>query len=720
MELEKKSWQIKAVQLGYVLGLSLIIAAIIYFFASNWPGLAQGYKVTLSISLMIFFYGMSFLITRIFKKQPFLSSLFLFLGCLSFGIGIALIGQIYNSHADSFMMFIIWAIPSVILAIITKYQPFYVLSFILFHLSVWFYLFPSSSFQFVPELQLKVIFLCLAFINGLLYAAIERRLLSSKPVQLLSFIVMHGIMLALTIDELFAPFNIFSSFLYVVILFLFYMYYGKYPVHKGYTLLLSLAAVAFFTIKFIEFLIFMGSEYIFLFTMLLPFVIVAIVIWGLRKWKGNKVSENHFDFRRIIIGLTTAIASIIASSSIYGVTFLMTHNFSFPFFVVMGILLIVIALLRVQWDSIIRYTFLLTGYFVGIPAAIGANVWMATIFCLFLSLALWKINNTIIRYFIYLGIMVVIVSTVAEVNYSKELVVWTVIILNGLVYLGSILARNQHFRQKLNVNSVFYGMLAFFVLTFLNENHAIMYYLINSLYFILTTLLLIYFMRHTETIFFRLMLAFWFAFLIYKYYDLVWGLLHKSFTFLLTGMLILFIARWLDNSNEQLAEKLKYSRKVSIIMVIVFQVIVVGIQIGTSERLLANGQLIKLELAPVDPRSMLQGDYLTLRYSISSLDLNDEDLPWRQRIRVGLVRNAQGVYEYSGDYIVGTDIPADRIDQADVWITGILKGYENIEYGIENYFVPEGTGLELQEKVHYAFVRVATNGDSLLVKLTEE
>ncbi|HMT00386.1 MAG TPA: GDYXXLXY domain-containing protein, partial [Saprospiraceae bacterium] len=37
----------------------------------------------------------------------------------------------------------------------------------------------------------------------------------------------------------------------------------------------------------------------------------------------------------------------------------------------------------------------------------------------------------------------------------------------------------------------------------------------------------------------------------------------------------------------------------------------------SKEDLLKNGKLILLELAPVDPRSLMQGDYMSLRYKIS-------------------------------------------------------------------------------------------------------
>ena len=43
------------------------------------------------------------------------------------------------------------------------------------------------------------------------------------------------------------------------------------------------------------------------------------------------------------------------------------------------------------------------------------------------------------------------------------------------------------------------------------------------------------------------------------------------------------------------------------------------------EELLKDGQLVLFELAPVDPRSLMQGDYMTLRYKISE-DIHSEKI----------------------------------------------------------------------------------------------
>jgi uncharacterized membrane-anchored protein len=40
-------------------------------------------------------------------------------------------------------------------------------------------------------------------------------------------------------------------------------------------------------------------------------------------------------------------------------------------------------------------------------------------------------------------------------------------------------------------------------------------------------------------------------------------------------------------------------------------------QIASKERLRANGQTVYLELAPIDPRSLMQGDYMALNFAVA-------------------------------------------------------------------------------------------------------
>src|SRR5699024_3067900 len=136
--------RLKTVQIGYALGISLLLTSIVYLFASNWQSFDRYSKIALSVGLLLLFYLLHFLLQKTIKQQQFLSNWVLVAAGIVYGICLALIGQIYNSHADSYLVFLIWFIPVILLAIFTKYAPLYILSFILAHLSIFIFLSPSS------------------------------------------------------------------------------------------------------------------------------------------------------------------------------------------------------------------------------------------------------------------------------------------------------------------------------------------------------------------------------------------------------------------------------------------------------------------------------------------------------------------------------------------------------------------------------------------------
>src|SRR5690625_5562041 len=136
--------KLRTIQTSYLLGISLILTGITYFFAANWGYFDRIIKVSLSISLLILFYLIHFLLKRFIKHRHFLSNWSLFAVSIVFGVTVTLIGQIYNSHADSYHLFIVWIISVLSLAFMIRYIPLYVLAFILANLSMLFFFFQLS------------------------------------------------------------------------------------------------------------------------------------------------------------------------------------------------------------------------------------------------------------------------------------------------------------------------------------------------------------------------------------------------------------------------------------------------------------------------------------------------------------------------------------------------------------------------------------------------
>jgi len=137
------------------------------------------------------------------------------------------------------------------------------------------------------------------------------------------------------------------------------------------------------------------------------------------------------------------------------------------------------------------------------------------------------------------------------------------------------------------------------------------------------------------------------------------------------------------------------------------QAAVLGWMIWDRAQLLASGREIVLEVVPVDPRSLFRGDYVTLSYDISRIPApaGEDRLRRGDVVYVTLQKSEGDKWQAARS---STSPPANLSpDQI------VLKGrvryasratqhaprQASVRYGIESFFVPEGTGRELERLV---------------------
>ena len=135
--------------------------------------------------------------------------------------------------------------------------------------------------------------------------------------------------------------------------------------------------------------------------------------------------------------------------------------------------------------------------------------------------------------------------------------------------------------------------------------------------------------------------------------------------------------------------------------------IVTNVLIVQKEQLLASPQGILLELAPVDPRSLIQGDYMALAYAITR-EVSEQDLPADGQLVVAV--DAENVARYQRVYTPSTPLAPGEL----LLRYRIRAGQLHI--GSESFFFQEGTA-DAYEKARYAELRVDSAGESLLVGL---
>lgn len=153
----------------------------------------------------------------------------------------------------------------------------------------------------------------------------------------------------------------------------------------------------------------------------------------------------------------------------------------------------------------------------------------------------------------------------------------------------------------------------------------------------------------------------------------------------------------------------------------VIALLLVNWSIVGKERHLQDGQLVYLELAPVDPRSLMQGDYMALNYKVANLVYaalpKKKNRGWRQ-----------GLDSADGRLVV----------QVDTKLIGHFKRLENdvplasdevllrfrvrggmLKFATNAFYFQEGYG-KYYESARYGLFRVDRQGELLLASLHDK
>jgi uncharacterized membrane-anchored protein len=138
----------------------------------------------------------------------------------------------------------------------------------------------------------------------------------------------------------------------------------------------------------------------------------------------------------------------------------------------------------------------------------------------------------------------------------------------------------------------------------------------------------------------------------------------------------------------------------------VLVIAVAGLLVMKKEETLANGRTMLLRLAPTDPRSLIQGDYMVLRYQMADSVLGIED---KGCIVVSLDKNEVATFL--------------RVYQGEILPEGeYLLFYRNrggVRLGAESFMFQEGDA-DLYSKARYGELKVDASGKSVLVGLRGE
>ena len=152
-----------------------------------------------------------------------------------------------------------------------------------------------------------------------------------------------------------------------------------------------------------------------------------------------------------------------------------------------------------------------------------------------------------------------------------------------------------------------------------------------------------------------------------------------------------------------------------VVAALVLILVLVNWQIWSKERHLAEGEVVFLELAPVDPRSLMQGDYMALRFALANrvwsaryASAGSERDAADGYVIVRLDAQRVGHFERLGS-------PAATLAEDEMLLRYRLRNGQ-VQFATDAFFFQEGHAGRY-EPARYGQFRVDERGEPLLVAL---
>jgi uncharacterized membrane-anchored protein len=152
-------------------------------------------------------------------------------------------------------------------------------------------------------------------------------------------------------------------------------------------------------------------------------------------------------------------------------------------------------------------------------------------------------------------------------------------------------------------------------------------------------------------------------------------------------------------------------RRVIIAVTALLVLLVANIGIYRNEQVLASGRSVLLELAPVDPRSLMQGDYMALRFRASDAVHEHATAEWQDgRAVIGVDPNGVGTFRRIDD---GTPLAADEL------VISFRVRDDAVKFATNAFFFQEADA-DHYANARFGEFRVSQDGTALLIALRGE
>lgn len=118
-----------------VLGVLFVGASVMLFFAFNWAHIPPMVKMGGILALIAVLVGVNWYLLK--RGSLFSANLILSLAAFMVGVFMAVFGQIYQTGADSYTLFLTWAIMILPWAVMARFAPLWVMWLVVCNLAIW-------------------------------------------------------------------------------------------------------------------------------------------------------------------------------------------------------------------------------------------------------------------------------------------------------------------------------------------------------------------------------------------------------------------------------------------------------------------------------------------------------------------------------------------------------------------------------------------------------
>jgi uncharacterized membrane protein len=126
-----KQWGYWISNLLLILGWAFILSGIVYFFAFNWHKMSSAYKFSsIQVLLLVCLAG-----AWAHSIDDLRGKLFLTGGCILIGVFLAVFGQVYQTGADSYVLFLAWAAIITPFVLIGQFAPLWAIWLVLINIT---------------------------------------------------------------------------------------------------------------------------------------------------------------------------------------------------------------------------------------------------------------------------------------------------------------------------------------------------------------------------------------------------------------------------------------------------------------------------------------------------------------------------------------------------------------------------------------------------------